>query len=149
MSARKKKGPQSANFQLLYGDAVEVLRGLGDGTVDLLITDPPYESLEKHRARGTTTRLKHSKSSSNDWFEIFPNRRFSELFAEVYRVLARNAHFYLFCDAETMFVAKPLAERVGSNSGSHLSGTSSGWAWGTTSERATSSSCSSKRGSGS
>lgn len=41
--------------------------------------DPPYESLEKHRAIGTTTRLKHSKASSNDWFTIFPNARFSLL----------------------------------------------------------------------
>ena len=44
---------------------------------------------------------------------IFPNARFPELFAEVYRVLRRNTHFYLFCDPETMFVAKPLAELAG------------------------------------
>jgi len=82
-------------------------------SVDLLITDPAYESLEKHRAIGTTTRLKHSKSSSNDWFRVFPNARFGELFDEVFRVLRRDRHFYLFCDAETMFVAKPEAERAG------------------------------------
>ena len=80
---------------------------------DLVITDPPYESLEKHRAVGTTTRLKHSKASSNDWFDIFPNQRFPELFAEIHRVLAPDRHFYLFCDPETMFVAKPLAEAAG------------------------------------
>jgi site-specific DNA-methyltransferase (adenine-specific) len=28
-------------------------------------------------------------------------------------VLRRNTHFYLFCDAETMFVAKPAAEQAG------------------------------------
>jgi site-specific DNA-methyltransferase (adenine-specific) len=95
------------------GDAVEWLRHLPDASVDLIITDPPYESLEKHRAIGTTTRLKHSKASSNNWFEIFPNARFEELFAELYRVLKKNRHFYLFCDQETMFVAKPVAEAVG------------------------------------
>lgn len=94
-------------------DAVSWLREQPAESVDLLITDPAYESLEKHRAIGTTTRLKHSKSSSNDWFKIFPNARFGELFEEVYRVLKRNTHFYLLCDAETMFVAKPEAERVG------------------------------------
>ncbi len=36
-----------------------------------------------------------------------------ELFAEVFRVLKPDTHFYLFCDAETMFVAKPEAERAG------------------------------------
>ena len=57
--------------------------------------------------------MKHSKSSSNDWFTIFPNARFGELFEQAYRVLKRDTHFYLLCDAETMFVAKPLAEEAG------------------------------------
>lgn len=100
-------------FELAERDAVDWLRGLPAASADLVITDPPYESLEKHRAVGTTTRLKHSKASSNDWFTTFPNARFGELFAELYRVLKKNAHFYLFCDPETMFVAKPLAEASG------------------------------------
>jgi site-specific DNA-methyltransferase (adenine-specific) len=100
-------------YELARRDAVEWLNSLAPESIDLLVTDPPYESLEKHRAIGTTTRLTHSKASSNDWFAIFPNRRFPELFKAVYRVLKPNTHFYLFCDQETMFVAKPLAEDAG------------------------------------
>jgi len=100
-------------FDVSVLDAVDWLRAQAAGSIDLLITDPAYESLEKHRAIGTTTRLKHSKSSSNDWFKVFPNERFPELFAEAFRVLKRDTHFYLFCDAETMFIAKPEAERAG------------------------------------
>lgn len=100
-------------YRVFEGDAVEWLRTLPSESVDLVVTDPPYESLEKHRAIGTTTRLKHSKASSNDWFRVFPNARFPELFREIHRVLARNRHFYLFTDAETMFAAKPIAESVG------------------------------------
>src|SRR5689334_16105977 len=100
-------------FRLFNVDAIACLEALPPESVDLVITDPPYESLEKHRAVGTTTRLKHSKASSNDWFSIFPNARFPELFAEAYRVLAKDRHFYLFCDPETMFVAKPIAEQAG------------------------------------
>ena len=100
-------------FDLSCRDAVEWLRELPSESVDLLITDPAYESLEKHRAIGTTTLLKHSKASSNDWFHVFPNARFAELFAEIFRVLRRDRHFYLLCDAETMFVARPEAERAG------------------------------------
>jgi DNA modification methylase len=105
--------PSHPSFHLAQGDAVTWLRSLPSESVDLVVTDPPYESLEKHRAIGTTTRLKHSKASSNDWFKIFPNDRFPELFTEVHRVLRRNTHFYLFCDPETMFVAKPLGEAAG------------------------------------
>jgi site-specific DNA-methyltransferase (adenine-specific) len=100
-------------FDLGRLDAVRWLQTLPSQSVDLLITDPAYESLEKHRAVGTTTRLKHSKASSNDWFQVFPNARFEELFQQAYRVLKRDTHLYLFCDAETMFVAKPEAERAG------------------------------------
>ena len=100
-------------FELSTQDAVTWLATLPGESVDLLITDPAYESLEKHRAIGTTTRLKHSKASSNDWFKIFPNARFGELFREIHRVLRKDTHFYLFCDAETMFIAKPEAEKAG------------------------------------
>lgn len=94
-------------------DAVTWLKTLDANSVDLVITDPPYESLEKHRKIGTTTRLKSSKSSSNQWFEIFYNDRFEELLFELYRVMKKNSHLYLFCDQETMFVIKPIAENLG------------------------------------
>jgi site-specific DNA-methyltransferase (adenine-specific) len=100
-------------FELSTNDAVSWLQGQPTESVDLLITDPAYESLEKHRAIGTTTRLKHSKASSNEWFKIFPNSRFGQLFREAHRVLRPNRHFYLFCDPETMFIAKPKAEQAG------------------------------------
>lgn len=94
-------------------DAVEWLQKLPDECVDLVCVDPAYASLEKHRAKGTTTRLKVSDGSSNEWFPIFPNDRFEKLFREYYRVLKKNTHFYMFCDAETMFVTKPIAEACG------------------------------------
>ncbi len=113
MSEPTAAAPGVPVFDLSLLDAVEWLGGLRGESVDLLITDPAYESLEKHRAVGTTTRLKHSKASSNDWFTVFPNARFAELFGEAFRVLRPDTHFYLFCDAETMFIAKPEAEKAG------------------------------------
>ena len=104
---------KSVPYDLSAQDAVVWLRELPPESVDLVITDPAYESLEKHRAIGTTTRLKHSKASSNDWFKIFPNARFGELFRVLYRVLRKDTHFYLLCDSETMFIAKPEAEQAG------------------------------------
>tara|TARA_Y100000296_G_C5178236_1_gene261498 strand:+ start:1810 stop:2490 length:681 start_codon:yes stop_codon:yes gene_type:complete len=100
-------------FKIKNLDAVEFLKTLDDNSVNLIITDPAYESLEKHRKVGTTTRLKNSKASSNKWFEIFPNSRFEELFIEIFRVLKKGSHFYLFCDQETAFFAKPIAEEAG------------------------------------
>jgi site-specific DNA-methyltransferase (adenine-specific) len=111
--ANTERMEKKLSFKIGNEDAIQWLKKQKDSSIDLLITDPPYESLEKHRKIGTTTRLKNSKSSSNQWFEIFPNSRFEELFKEVYRVLSKNSHFYLFCDQETAFVAKPIGEKAG------------------------------------
>ena len=88
------------------GDAITWLKTLPSNSVDCFVTDPAYESLEKHRKTGTTTRL-------DNWFEIFPNSRFEELFIEMYRVLKHNRHAYVYCDAETAFIIKPIAESAG------------------------------------
>ena len=94
-------------FYVQHGDAFAFLRSLESESVDLVVTDPPYESLEKHRAIGTTTRLTQA------WFPVIPNSALPELFKECARVLKPNSHLYLFCDAETAFVARPLGEAAG------------------------------------
>lgn len=113
LTAQASKLPDFDRWKLFRMDAVAFLASLPDASVDLVVTDPAYESLEKHRAKGTTTRLKVSDSSSNEWFPIFPNARFEELFRELFRVLKKDRHCYVYCDQETMFVAKPIAERAG------------------------------------
>ena len=86
--------------RVLVSDAFELLRGLAPESVDLVVTDPPYESLQIHRARGTTTRL------TTNWFATVPDARLPELLREVYRVLRPDRHFYLFCDEVTADVIK-------------------------------------------
>lgn len=87
-------------------DALEFLERLPDGAVDLIVTDPAYQSLEQHRARGTTARLQ-------TWFPIFPNARFPKFFAECFRVLGKDRHLYVMCDAPTLFLIRPIAEEAG------------------------------------
>lgn len=94
------------NYTIEHADAIEWLKSIDAESVDLVITDPPYESLEKHRAKGTTTRLKTSDASSNEWFPIFCNARFPELFEQLYRVLKKGTHCYVLCDQETHYVVR-------------------------------------------
>lgn len=110
------RGGQRDHFWLGQGNAFLKLSnrvGFGDEVFDCAILDPPYESLEKHRAVGTTTRLKHSKASSNDWFKVIPNSQLPELMTGLYRVLKPNTHCYVFCDQETLFHLKPAGEAAG------------------------------------
>ena len=108
-----RETPQFVRLTTAQVDAVDWLKSLPSGSVDLIVTDPPYESLEKHRKKGTTTRLKDSKSSSNKWFSIFENARFPEFFDEAYRVLGKNSHLYIMCDEETLRVVAPMGEAAG------------------------------------
>lgn len=102
-----------SDFQIYTADAIDLMRALPDESVDLIVTDTAYESLEKHRAVGTTTRLKQSAASSNEWFPIFRNDRFADFFREAFRILKKNSHLYFYCDPETAFVAKPVGEEAG------------------------------------
>jgi site-specific DNA-methyltransferase (adenine-specific) len=98
------KAPTTTSVQggkIYTGDCEDLLDSLPDESVDLCIIDPAYESLERHRALGSTTRLKHSKSSSNDWFQTFPNARYTMLFQKLFRVMKNGTHIYIFCDEET------------------------------------------------
>jgi site-specific DNA-methyltransferase (adenine-specific) len=81
-------------------DAFDLLASLPPESVDLVVTDPPYESLELHRSRGTTTRL------TTNWFATVPNSKLPELLRLVYRALKPDRHFYLFCDEVTADVIK-------------------------------------------
>lgn len=89
-----------AQGRVVVRDAFELLASLADESVDLVVTDPPYESLQLHRSRGTTTRL------TSDWFETISNARLPDLLAAVHRVLKPDRHLYLFCDEVTADVIK-------------------------------------------
>jgi site-specific DNA-methyltransferase (adenine-specific) len=74
------------------GDAREVLfeYGVKNIQVDGCITDAPYPHLEKHRAVGTTTRLKQS------WFPTLTMEEIEKVFEMVHILLKPGKHFYVF-----------------------------------------------------
>jgi site-specific DNA-methyltransferase (adenine-specific) len=86
--------------RVVISDAFALLESLAPESVDLVVTDPPYESVQLHRARGTTTRL------TTNWFVTVPDAKLPELLRLVYRVLRPDRHFYLFCDEVTADVIK-------------------------------------------
>lgn len=94
-------------------DVMDSLRALPDECIDLTVTDPAYESLERHRAKGSTTRLSQSKASSNEWFEVISNERMRGVFAELYRVHRPRTHLYILSDEATNEVYKTLARDAG------------------------------------
>lgn len=106
---------------VFQGDAFAALQLIPSGTVNLVVTDPPYASLEKHR--DTASRIKEYEKNKaagtltgtriprlREWFPIMPNERFAELLSELYRVMVDNAHCYIFCDDETSDVIRAAVD---------------------------------------
>lgn len=94
-------------------DATEGLAELPDASVDLIVTDPAYESLEKHRNQGTTARLGGGAKSNRPWFPVVPNSYFPRFFVECYRVLKPHSYMFVFCDDETSDIIRPQIVDVG------------------------------------
>ncbi|MDC8832807.1 DNA-methyltransferase [Alteromonas gilva] len=94
-------------YQLATGDSLRLVKDMQDESVDLIVTDPAYESLEKHRSVGTTTRL------SGEWFEVITNEELKGFIVDCYRILKNNAHCYIMCDQETHYVVREAALACG------------------------------------
>jgi site-specific DNA-methyltransferase (adenine-specific) len=94
-------------------DALKGMRDLPSRSVDLIVTDPAYDTLEKWREQGTTTRLSHSKQSSNDWFPVVDMDYLREVIRESFRVLKRNTYLFVMCDYFTSIELHDAAVKVG------------------------------------
>lgn len=97
-----------AEFDLQVCDTLKHLPRVPDESVDLIITDPPYESLNKWREIGTTTRLgghvDEEKRDESQWFQTISNEHVPWLLQEFCRILIPNRHCYLMCDWPTLQV---------------------------------------------
>ena len=78
------------NIELWQGDCLELMKNIPDGSVDLVLTDPPYgtiKGIEKSRAS------KDCGYRACDWDEIIPT---DQMFAGLSRVLRPNGKAILF-----------------------------------------------------
>ncbi len=87
-NGREHTGPWDNT--IWYGDNREMLESMPDETVDLILTDPPYNINYKSNRRVVNAKFKHLKNDDQgDWIP-----RFAE---QAYRVLKEDRHLYCFC----------------------------------------------------
>lgn len=83
--------------RIIPGDASVVLKHFGAGSVDLVVTDPPYPTISGGHGDHPVHRRPKGMLSKNDGRIFALNDLPPEAWVpEVFRVLADNAHFYLF-----------------------------------------------------
>jgi len=86
-------------------DAHEWLNSLESESIDLILTDPAYESIQKHRT-GPSARFV-------SFYETISNEKLRSMSTEMYRVLKNDRHMYIMCDQETMFDIVPAFKSSG------------------------------------
>lgn len=76
------------NIDLRCGDCLELMKDIPDGSVDMILTDPPYGmDYQSHRRKEVYARMEGDKSL--EWL--------SKYFSECFRMLKDNTAIYCFC----------------------------------------------------
>ena len=96
----------SKNINLFNGDCLEVVKGIPDGSVDLVLTDPPY-NIARDNNFHTMGRAGIDFGEWDKGFDLF------SYIDEVYRVLDRNGSFIVFNDWKNLGDIVKHAEKLG------------------------------------
>lgn len=91
-------------------DVFDFLNEVEDESLDGVLTDLPYPTTERHRARGTTTRTKASKSSSNAWYSVLSIDQLADVLSLLYDKLRPNSYLFAYVDDSTYLL---LAQCLG------------------------------------
>ena len=73
-------------INLMYGDCLELMKTIPDGSVDLILTDPPYGTVKGAALDGW-------KSQTTEWDNVLD---FKVMWSEINRILRKNGKCILF-----------------------------------------------------
>lgn len=91
-------------INLMQGDCLELMKEIPDGSVDMVLTDPPYGmNYQSNRRTATDKFNKIAKDDGLDWLDDFCH--------EMHRVMKCNAAAYVFCSWHKVDVFKVALER--------------------------------------
>ena len=91
-------------IQLMQGDCLERMKEIADGSVDMILTDPPYGmDFQSNRRVVNAKFAKIANDKSLDWVDQFLDN--------CYRVMTDNSAMYFFCSWHNIDYFKRAIER--------------------------------------
>lgn len=89
-------------IQLYNGDCLELMKNIPDGSVDLVLTDPPYGmDFQSHFRKEMYSKIGNDKAL--DWLESYVD--------ECFRILKDNTAVYFFCSWHNVDIFKQAIEK--------------------------------------
>lgn len=90
--------------QLIWGDCLEEMKAIPDGSVDMVLTDPPYGMDYQSNRRTVTQKFaKIANDAGLDWVDSFID--------QCHRVMADNSALYFFASWHNLDYFKQAIER--------------------------------------
>ena len=84
--------------KLILGDSYEVLKKLKDKTIDLIVTDPPYD-IEATNGGGSINKIKKLNRSLNDLVEANITEGYDiEKYGEEFMRIMKEPNIYIWCN---------------------------------------------------
>ena len=95
-------------IDLRCGDCLELMKDMPDGSIDLIVTDPPYLIKYKTNRRKNKTHDFCSEILNDDNYALISN-----YIKECYRILKDNTAMYMFCNCDRVDYFKQELEKTG------------------------------------
>ena len=99
-------------MRLILGDFLELSKDIQDESVDLVVTDPPYELTKGGSKTGQMGGI-FAVGEYDNKGKLFLVPKFEDWIPIIWRILKPGTHFYCMSNDRNMFEIKKIAERCG------------------------------------
>lgn len=90
----------TSEYRLLFGDCLERMKEIPDGSVDLCVSDIPYKLTGGGKGDGANS--KRPKGILEDNSQLMKVPKFEDWLPELYRVMKSGTHLYLMCNFKNL-----------------------------------------------
>lgn len=102
-----------SNYKLYQGDCLEVMKDIEDGSIDLVVTDPPYKTITGGDSNGANSERPKGMLQGNRKLFKHQSIKISSWMPEIYRVLKEGSHCYIFTNSLNLQEMLNEATKVG------------------------------------
>ena len=94
------KDVKTEQYHLMFGDCLERMKEIPDGSVDLCVSDIPYKLTGGGKGDGANS--KRPKCILEDNSQLMKVPKFEDWLPELYRVMKSGTHLYLMCNFKNL-----------------------------------------------